>query len=152
MNKFKFLSLASIVLLVTNVILVGIILFGKPGHPKFAGPKNIIIEKLGFDENQKKEYDLLIEKHQAGIQKAEAEIKVLKNELYRTLTSGAETNVRDSLISQLGKQQEGIENLHYNHFLELKSICKESQLKSFESLTSELAALFSHTPKHRPKK
>jgi periplasmic protein CpxP/Spy len=39
--------------------------------------------------------------------------------------------------------QKKIEAVHYNHFKEIKKLCKPDQAEYFESLTGELADFFS---------
>ena len=66
---------------------------------------------------------------------------VIRNNLYAELNN--ETSVKkDSLMFAISKYQLEIENTHYNHFLEIKKLCKPDQLKYFEELTKELAFYF----------
>lgn len=148
MNKLKFLSVISIGLLVSNLALVGFILFKKPGPPREMGPKEIIIKKLNFDENQIKEYDDLIQWHRGEISKADRKIMKLKNQLYETLTVTQQTTLKDSLISEIGNLQTKIENIHYKHFLDIQKLCKAEQKKAFTDLTREIGMLFA--PPHPP--
>ena len=54
-----------------------------------------------------------------------------------------EDNVKnDSLFIEIGKLQSMIEKVHFQHFLDIKSICKADQLKDFEELEKRLVELF----------
>ena len=54
------------------------------------------------------------------------------------------TVVKDSLITLFLANQKNIEEAHFKHFQDIKSICKASQLQDFNSLTQELSKLFSN--------
>lgn len=142
MNKVKFLSIIAIGLLVSNLVLVGFMLFKKPKHPMGEGPKKIVIEKLHFDDKQVEQYEAIIQEHQKKIRTSDDEILKYKNALYSTLTKQNNAMERDSLISQIANQQAEVENIHYKHFLEMKALCKPEQQKYFEALTQEIATLF----------
>ena len=74
-----------------------------------------------------------------------------KNELYSHLkTDVTPINRNDSLVIQLADYQSQIETTHYNHFLDIKKLCRQEQLKKYDELTTELSKIFSHPrrPKH----
>lgn len=142
MNKVKFLSIIAIGLLISNLVLAGFMLFKKPKHPMKEGPKKIVIEKLHFDDKQVEQYETIIKEHQKKIRASDEKILNFKNALYTTLTKENSTIQRDSLINQIASVQAEIENIHYNHFLEMKALCKPEQQQYFEALTQEIATLF----------
>ncbi len=146
MNKVKFLTIVIVGLLISNIALVGFLVLKKPDHPKHLGPRNIIIEKLGFDENQEKAYDKLIAWHRDEITKTEKDIMLLKNKLYSNLSVDTQSNTKDSLINELSKVQIKIENIHYKHFEDIKQLCHDDQKQAYINLTTEIASLFAHPP------
>jgi hypothetical protein len=114
-------------------------------------PREIVIKKLGFDEQQIKAYEVLIKDHQQKIKFLNDAIRAKKNELYTHLkTDATPINRNDSLVIQLADYQSQIETTHYNHFLDIKKLCRQEQLKKYDELTTELAKIFSHPrrPKH----
>ena len=60
MNKKHFYTLTIVGLLLVNLMLIGFITFQKKGRPHPMQPKNIIIDKLNFDNDQIASYELLI--------------------------------------------------------------------------------------------
>ncbi len=154
MNKVKFLSIISIGLLVSNLVLAGFMLFKKPKHPMGEGPKRVIIEKLHFDDKQVAQYEEIIQEHQKKIRISDEKILNIKNALYTTLTKEINSTQRDSLINQIAIVQAEIENTHYNHFVEMKTLCKPEQQQYFEALTQEISTLFykRQMPKERLEK
>jgi hypothetical protein len=146
MNKVKFLSILSIGLVVSNIALIVFMVYNKPPRPKHFGPRNIIIDKLDFNAEQVKTYDQLIKWHQDEITKTEKDIMVFKNKLYSNLSSDVNNQVNDSLISELGKVQMRVENIHYKHFQDIRQLCNPDQKQAFNRLTEEIASLFAMPP------
>lgn len=140
MSKSKFSILIIIVLLLFNSILF-FMLF--KDHQRKGGPKNIIIEKLHFDKDQIKNYEVYIQKHRKAINDNEAMMNKLRNNLYNELNYVDNSSKIDSIITKIGKQQIIAEKINYNHFLEIKKICKPNQKKDFEELSKEISNLFS---------
>jgi anion-transporting ArsA/GET3 family ATPase len=153
MNKTKVLGFAVIALLVLNFGILSFLFFSKneDGPRGRKMPREIIIEKLHFDENQIVEYDKTIKIHQENIRNLDDSIKSAKNELYQLLNSDTIDSVKkDSLFLKLADLQKQIETTHFNHFIEIKKLCKKEQLPDYKNLTEELSKLFSHPrrPKH----
>jgi periplasmic protein CpxP/Spy len=160
MSKMKWLSIAVIGLLVTNLVIVSTILFKKeapasipqqpmqPGTERPGGPKFYIMEKLQFDEAQKAAYEKLVLNHRNSIDAKEAAIEQLKSKLYATLADDTLTPQKDSLEAALAAVQKQIEEIHYNHFMEIKQLCKPQQLPLYNELSKEFARFF--MPPKRP--
>ncbi|MFM9839818.1 MAG: hypothetical protein ACKVOQ_16250 [Cyclobacteriaceae bacterium] len=141
------MGFAVIALLVMNLALIGFLFLRKPplppeGRPPIAkeGPKNKIIEQLHFDAEQVIQYQKLIDEHKSSIKILRDDIRDTKSQLYQTLNEEGVRN--DSLIIKLGDLQKNIETTHYNHFQEIKKLCKPDQLEYFNALTGELSNFF----------
>ena len=156
MEKTKLLTIAVIGLLVINLGTLGFLLLSEKGHrPPKEGrpePKEIIIEKLHFDEAQQKDYAKLIKWHRGEITKLDGNIREAKNELYSQLLQ-PETNLKakDSLISVINLNQKQIEQTHFKHFEDIKKLCHKNQMDDFNDLTEELGRIFApkpHGPRH----
>jgi periplasmic protein CpxP/Spy len=151
MSKMKLLSIAVIGLLILNLGIVGFLFFSKPlrpldrpnGRPPFERikPQNEIIEGLHFDSDQVRQYEILIEEHQVSIRTLNDSIRNVKSMLYLMLNA-ENISDKDSLIETLGSLQKGIERIHYEHFAEVKKLCRADQLSDFEELTTRLAGFF----------
>lgn len=149
MSKLTMLTWAVAGLLLINLGLITFLVLRKPAHPPRDGqerPRNLIIEKLGFTPPQVAQYDQLIQKHQAELKRLNNEIRKTKNNLYETL-AGDDQSKEDFFISRLGALQRQIETTHYTHFLALKKLCTPSQKGKFNALTSELAGYFAQRGK-----
>ncbi len=147
MNKIKLLTFSVIGLLFLNIGIICFLYFSRPTdrNDKFnPKPREIISEKLHFDANQIKSYDQLIEIHKFKIDSLNTKSKELKFELYSQLKLATINNVeKNRLINELINNQKEIENTYFQHFLDIKSLCKKDQIEAFNSLTDELGKMFS---------
>lgn len=156
MSKSKLLIFAVISLFVINIITLLFFVIKdsnkKPRHDKGPrrSPKDFVIEKLEFDKEQVASYESTIKKHGDSVTKIDKEIFFLKNSLYNELSNSSNKKLTDSLFVQIANNQSIIEKLHYNHFLEIKKICKPEQLNNYKSLTNELTKLFSSQKPQKP--
>ena len=152
MNKTKVLGLAVIALLVLNFGILAFLFLSKneDGPRGRKMPREIIIEKLHFDKNQIDAYDKTIKIHQETIRELDDSIRTAKNDLYQLLNSENINSVqKESIFLKLANYQKQIETTHFNHFIEIKKLCKKEQLSDYKNLTEELSKLFSHP--RRPK-
>ncbi|MEZ7514214.1 Spy/CpxP family protein refolding chaperone [Flavobacterium frigidarium] len=143
MNKIKVLTFSVIALVILNL---GMILFFMIIKPReFKNQKNgsrlFIVEKLHFDEPQKKQFRVLIEQHITKIKRYESTILSTKEVLYLQLSQAKiDLKAKDSLIAVLGNMQKKVETARFEHFKAIKSICNTPQQKEdFNNLTIELA-------------
>lgn len=147
MEKNKLLSILVIGMVLTNIMLL-IFMFGKePHHPPRKMPREVIIEELGFNENQISKYDELIFAHRTQINNADMQLRTLKNNLYQLLNSNTDTTrERDSLIAAINDIQKQIEYIHFEHFKDIQNLCNDAQKIKFEELSKNLARLFGPPP------
>jgi protein CpxP len=154
MEKNKLQRIIIIGLIVLNIGLIGFVFLrphGKGPHRKHMEPKHAIIEKLHLDKTQIEAYSALIRIHQSQIKKANDEQNMLKQDLYSLLDhSELNDTAKKSLLVLLGNNQQKIEQIHFSHFNDIKSICRPDQLDEFNELAKELSQLFAQPmPKKR---
>ncbi len=138
MNKSKFLLLIIVVLLLINVVLV----FQYFNRHK-RDPKTFIIEKLHFDKEQQEKYEVYVQKHRKDVNENEAILNRQKSALYATLQKEMDSALVDSFLTVIVAQQYVAEQINYQHFLEIKNLCKPEQQADFNELTHEITHLFS---------
>jgi len=151
MNKIKLLSFAVIGLLFLNIGIVCFLYLTRPNSnhdhdPR--KPKDIIIEKLHFDANQIKKYESFITIYRKNNDSLNVSNKEIKTLLYSQLKQPIVNNkIKDSLIQLLTINQKRIEESNFKHFLDIKNLCRKSQIDDFNSLTEDLEKLFSNQNK-----
>jgi vacuolar-type H+-ATPase subunit I/STV1 len=149
MSKVRLLTITTIGLLICNLVLVVFLILGKPHHPHGEGPKKLVIEKLDFDKDQIQKYEVLIKEHQAKIMDADNKMKKLKHQLFGLLSQNENGLEKDNIKQKIGLQQQEIEEIHFQHFLDIKMLCKGDQVGKFNDLSEDLAKIFAP---HKPKK
>lgn len=160
MDKIKLLIYSVIGLLLLNVGIIGFLFFSRPNRTQEENhrrPKEIIAEKLHFDAKQIQKYESIIPIYKDKIDSLDAVNREIKSELYSQLKLPVvNTIAKDSIITLFLANQKRIEETHFKHFLDIKNICKTSQLQDFNSLTQELGKMFSnqnskpHPPREKP--
>lgn len=142
MKKQTILIGLVVILLLSNLTMIGFFfLHGRPMHDR-PRPEHIIREKLRLDDQQAKLFDGLREEHHQAIMQADNEIDRLKADLYKELINSKNTSNKDSLLLAINRVQLQIEQIHFEHFQKLKAILHPEQSVAFEELTHELSRLF----------
>lgn len=151
MTKNKFYIIIIVGLIISNLLVIGVLVFRKPPHPPRLGPKRMIIESLHFDKNQVDQFNKLIVSHRLSIVELKNKLDSSKSELYKTLTIQNNNEIKtDSIFSAISKINSKIELTNYNHFMDIKKICKDDQLQYFKDLTLKMAHFFSDKPIKKP--
>ena len=148
MNKISFLTVAVVALALLNAALVFGFFTRRIAPLPDPGPRDIVIRRLRFDADQTKAYDGLIERHRADIRQKESEMTSARQAIYSLLKSG-DFSKKDSLTAEVGRLQIAIENIHLDHFKDIKKICRTEQAAYFDALAGDLAGYFTPPP---PKK
>ena len=139
MNKFKFLISIIAALLISNGILVYNLLLNQREK---GGPKKLIIELLDFDSIQIEQYDSLIQLHRQAVTKNDLIINNSRLDLYKLLNQKGHTSKVDSIMFAIGQQQTVSEEINYQHFLDIKKLCKPHQLDKYKVFTMQIPQLF----------
>lgn len=139
MNKISKIIIALLIL--SNAIAIGFLFLGKKNHMPAMNPMKVIIEKLDFDKNQQQEFSELVDAHRKEIQAIYETITQSKNELYQGLKS-ENPAMNDSLLIKVTDAVKQIEISHFNHFVDIKSLCKDTQKQEFNKMADELTTIF----------
>lgn len=102
-------------------------------------PRNKIIEKLHFDDSQVLQYDKLIRIHHSQIDIAERKLQKKKQLLYANL----DEPFSESTLNDILKIESEIQRINFNHFKDIKKLCKPHQKRYFKALNREISSLFS---------
>lgn len=148
MNKNTFYIIVIVGLLISNGILVFFLTQKENKKRPRNSPKEIVAKRLDFDDAQMSDYEVVIKKHQVESRQIFDQIQKSKGILYNLLST-TDDHKRDSLIQRITIKQGVLEQLNFNHFLEIKKICREDQTPEFEKLSHDFAKIFG---KRRPPK
>jgi periplasmic protein CpxP/Spy len=148
MNKIKFLSIAVVALVLLNLTIIGVLFFKESRHPLTGErhgkkePKNIMIERLNFDDLQIIKYENLIKVHRSLKEESNQNIHDLKNVLYSSVAQGS-VETRDSIVQLILVEQKKLELINYNHFADIRKMCNADQAKKFDGLSKNMLDIFS---------
>ena len=142
MNRNLFYLLFIGLLIISNLATLFFVMQKGIHKPFDDGPKKVIIEKLAFDEEQIVAYEKLVDQHRIDISTNDQKIIRLKKELYSLLHKRYREQEIDSLTNEIGRTQQEIERIHFNHFKGIKAICTPEQMPNFDLLVGELDILF----------
>ena len=151
MTKTRILGISLFVMILLNLAMIIFGFFKRPSHPPKDGPKQMIIERLSLDSEQQSAYLELIEEHMQAIHKKEEVIQSKKAELYALLATDERTTA-PRIQNELGQLQSDVEQIHFEHFEAVESLCRDDQKVDFKEVSSDLQKFFRHTrpgPKHR---
>ena len=139
----KILTIAVILLLVTNIALVAFMVLGKDKRGgKFPGRSStseMMAKELGMTEQQKKDHKQLKEDHLKNIKPLFDSIRVAKTALYALLK---DSTVNDSLVnhytSQIGENQSTIDKLTFAHFKRIRNLFTSEQQPKFDDFVQKM--------------
>lgn len=141
MKKTKLYGSVVIGLLLLNLGLLGFIYFSNNKAPINNGPKEHIIKTLELDEEQIIAYEKSIETHRTAVHSKSKELNEMRTAIFECIKNNDEAKAL-KLQKEIGQKQTELEAIHYNHFLYIKSICREDQLEKFEQLLEEVGEMF----------
>jgi Spy/CpxP family protein refolding chaperone len=143
MNKLRFLTVTVILLLLLNIgtlVYLFISRQSQQGPPGREGAADFIIEQLKLDPAQQKEFAGLRRQHQDIIRNARDEDRKL-HDLYFSLlkTDAPDKATIDSVSLLIAEQRKQIESATFDHFQQLRKICRDDQKKLFDATIDEIA-------------
>lgn len=153
MTKQSLLSVAVLLLLALNGVTVWLLLqhpHRPPGPPPGGGPKMMVIERLGFDEDQVARYEELITEHRKNIGEHDRRMHEVRMALFNDLRA-PNIAVRDSLANVIGELQAEVERIHHDHFAQVRALCHPDQVPKFDALIGELSDFFGQGPPPGPR-
>lgn len=149
MERTKLLTIAVIGLFLLNLITIGFLLVKpnqllRPGDSRGAEePATIITQRLHFDSGQQQAYRLLITKHQEQTKMLNEQMVQLHRDYYGLLASTQLDSIQANALSQqIADNQRAQAQLNFDHFKQIKALCRLDQQADFSDLVNDLARLF----------
>lgn len=144
MKTNKILTIAVVLLLVVNVVMLVCMMKGR-GHRGMkrqgakAGPVEMMMKELNMNDQQQTEFKKLKDEHFTAIKPVFDSVRTLKKSLFGLVK---EENVNDSLVSNysvlIAQQQAIIDKLTINHFRKVRTLFSGDQQIKFDSLTQKM--------------
>ncbi len=138
-NNNKILTIAVVLLLLTNIGLIAFMMTGKrkKGEGKRPGnrePFEMMVKELGMTDQQQKDYKGLKEAHFKNVRPLFDSIRAAKTAFYSMIKEGS---VSDSVVnahtSQITARQAVLEKATFEHFRQVRNIFTDEQKPKYDS-------------------
>jgi protein CpxP len=144
-NNNKILTIAVVLLLLTNIGLVAFMMLG--GKGKKAGDKRqgnrepfaMMVKELGMTEQQQKDYRQLKEAHFKSVRPLFDSIRAAKTAFYSLIKGGS---VSDSVLNEytagISAKQAALERETFEHFRQVRNIFTSEQQPKYDSFLQKM--------------
>jgi periplasmic protein CpxP/Spy len=139
----RILTIAVLLLLVANIVLVFMLIKGK--GPKDSGrqgkgePFEMMAKELKMTEQQRKDYKSLREEHQKVVKPLFDSLRTAKTAFYDLMKLDT---VSDSLVNQYSQQiavrQIAIDKVTFTHFKKVRTLFNPDQLPQYDSFMKKM--------------
>lgn len=155
MKKYKIIIAVTILLLLLNTVLLGLLWFGKKPQPPFQGPiEQLLKEKLSLTEDQVKQFRTLKEEHQKLNRAILDSMRPCKDALFALLgKEPAGSRSVDSLTGIIGNYEKRKDINTFEHFSKVRQILNPEQQKTFDGTINDILRTLGrqqHPPGDRP--
>jgi len=143
-NSNKFLTVAVVLLLITNIALVVFMFTGKNNRRGWHSdgrkdPSELMAKELGMTDQQRKEQKLLKEEHFKTIKPLFDSLRAAKSAFFAL---SKEQNVSDSLINvyhnRISEKQFEIDKLTFVHFKKVRALFTPEQQPKFDEFVQKM--------------
>jgi periplasmic protein CpxP/Spy len=140
MDKLKFVTAIAVVLLITNLGLVGFLFLHGQRNMHPPRPDQIIIERLQLTPSQKEQFYQLRDEHHSGVVRYRDSIRLIKKEIINGLKNEQpDRAAMEADIEKISRLQQKIEGITFDHFASLRQICDVKQKILFDEFIEEIA-------------
>lgn len=151
MNKIRLLTISVVLLFLLNAGMIVFLFTARPlppGHDR--RPDAFIIEQLQLDKEQQQSFAQLRMQHQNAIRSAQEEDRRLHDVYFSLVKTDQPDKAKvDSLTSLIGAQRGVIETATFEHFHQLRNLCRPEQKKLFDNTIDEITRRMAPPP-HKP--
>lgn len=140
----KMLTIAVVLLLITNIALVFFMIMGKGKHnTRYAGgkgdPSEMMAKELNMTEQQKKDHKQLKEEHFKNIKPLFDSLRAAKTAFFSLLK---DSTVSDSMINaysqRISERQSTIDKLTFAHFKRIRNLFTAEQQPKFDEFVQKM--------------
>ena len=144
-SRNKVLMLIISVLLISNLALVGFMVFGKKQGGKFQRPRgedfsNYFKKELNFSEEQSAKFQQMITSHFEKLKPIMGEVRKAKDAMFNLMRQPAmpSDSVLQNAAENIAQKQKLQELQSFNHFRQVRELCNDEQKPKFDSLISKM--------------
>ncbi len=138
----KFLTIAVVLLLLANITLVAFLVMGKDKKPTARdgkSPFDKMVNELGMNESQKKQFDSLRTVHFGTIRPLFDSIRATRQTLFNLMK---EETLNDSLVTvytnSIAEKQTRADKLTVNHFRTVRKMFSGDMQKKYDDMVQKM--------------
>lgn len=143
MKNVRILSIAVVLLLLTNIGLVAFMLTQKKKtgskRPDGKEPSGMLVKETGMTEQQKKEYKQLKEEHLKSVRPLFDSIRAAKTAFFALIK---DSTVNDSVLnlhsSRISVRQAELEKVTFAHFRKVRNIFSAEQQPKYDAFIQKM--------------
>ncbi len=145
----RYLWITVIVLLILNISSLTVLWMGRPDGSRPQKAQNdpateanriqeLLKAELDFDETQSLQYLKLRREHRQKAVQLQKDISRIKKQMFdEVLVENPKQELSDSLLALAQEKQAQLEKITFQHFLDLKKLCKPEQQDKLKILLNE---------------
>lgn len=134
-----------IVLTILNVSVIAFFLLMKPPHPPHPrNPKQVVIERLELDSDQRQKFEELVKEFRQEMERLHNAIRTEKKTVYKKILDQPEQ--KDSLLAVLSQKLIAVDENIVDHLFEIRAMLHDNQLTAFNELVNNIDRVFGPRP------
>ncbi len=148
LKQKRFTIWTIVVLVILNIFTISMLWLGKnnmrANKPPFKLPAQntrtlkFLQKELDLTDSQIQDYKKLREEHAKKTQQLIHDIRKLKEEMMDEIFTGdPDSSMVTKIAGQIGEKQRKVEQLTFEHFMDLKKLCGEQQVRKLQGLVGE---------------
>lgn len=141
--KNKILIIIIVVLLISNIALLGFMFFGKKSDRKLQDRgrsfSDYFEKQLGFTPEQSAQFEQLTTQHFENLRPFLKDVRKAKDSMFSLMRlPQVPDSVLQNAAESLAQKEKAQELLSYRHFLRVRELCTEEQKPKFDTLISRM--------------
>jgi len=155
--KNKWLSILIVLVMVANIATLSMYWYTKLAGKPFAGKAEkgaaaaFLIKELQFSKDQESKYKQLIDQHQQSARQLNDALRLAKEAYFNLLESNTVDSTQQAdALNKLMQTQQQLEQLTFNHFVQVKAICTPVQKNTFNTVIKKAMRMMGPKPQGPP--
>jgi len=117
----------------------------RPNLVQPLNPGDFIIRELGFNEKQRKDFDVLQDEHRQLMNENRDSVRKCREQLYELSPSG-DTKQVEKFAEEIGKLEKEKELITFQHFQEIRALCNNRQKEKFDGIIRQVLQIMKTSP------
>ncbi len=140
-TKYRWMLFLLLILLMSNVVLAFFLFISKESNQKGwngADSAMAVYQQIGLSETQIDSFKTMKDNFFKDMKPLWAEIRTMKDSLYRSMDKGLEDSNYIRLISEIAAKSQASDQSMFKHFVEMRMLCTEEQKVRFDTIVPKL--------------